>query len=110
MVAHAFHSVPVTDSGRLVGMITSTDFLRELSYRNWAGHEDSVAARMSPTGETVESESTLPRVMQIAEMNRQEFIVVVRRNRPLGILSRTALRQALCSGCTPLEIAELQTT
>ena len=110
MVAHAFHSVPVTDAGRLVGMITSTDFLRELSYGNWAGHEEQVASRMSPFGETVESEATLPRVMEVAEKHNQEFVVVVRRNRPLGILSRTALRQALCCGRTPREIAELQST
>ncbi|HEY2762077.1 MAG TPA: CBS domain-containing protein [Pirellulales bacterium] len=110
MVAHAFHSVPVTDAGRLAGMITSTDFLREMSYGNWAGHNELVASRMSPTGETVESEVILPRVMEVAERYNQEFVVVVRRNRPLGILSRTALRQALCCGRTPRELAELQST
>jgi CBS domain-containing protein len=110
MLAHNFHSVPVTEAGRLVGMITSTDFLRELSYGNWAGHDESVASRMSPSGETIESEATLPRVMEVAERHNQEFVVVVRRNRPLGILSRTALGQALCCGRTPPELAEIQTT
>jgi CBS domain-containing membrane protein len=95
MVAHNFHSVPVTDNGQLVGMITSTDFLREISYGDWAGHDEPVRRRMGAPGRTVDAEASLERVLEIAEQHSQEFVVVVRRDRPLGVLSRTALRDSL---------------
>ncbi len=50
MVAHAFHSVPITEDGHLVGMITSSDFLREFSYGDWAGHDEPVRCRMGAPG------------------------------------------------------------
>ena len=95
MVAHAFHSVPVTEGGRLVGMITSSDFLREISYGQWPGHDEPVRRRMGSPGHTVDADATLEHVLKVAEEHSQEFIVVVRRYRPLGILSRIALRQCL---------------
>ena len=110
MVAHAFHSVPVTEGGRLVGMITSSDFLRELSYEQWPGHDEPVRRRMGSPGHTVDADATLEHVLEVAEQNSQEFIVVVRRYRPLGILSRTALRHSLYADGDETEMAELRST
>ncbi len=110
MVAHAFHSVPITEDGRLIGMITSSDFLREFSYGDWAGHDEPVRRRMSTPGHTVDAETPLEQVLEVAEKNSQEFIVVVRRYRPLGILSRTSLRQCLHGSGKEQEIVELGST
>lgn len=110
MVAHAFHSVPVTENGRLVGIITSSDFLRELSYGHWPGHDEPTRQWMGSPGHTVSADATLRRVMEVAERYSQEFVVVLRRNRPLGVLSRTALRQCFCGGRTQRELDELQST
>jgi CBS domain-containing protein len=110
MVAHAFHSVPVTDGGRLVGMITSSDFLREFSYGQWPGHDELVRRRMGSPGHTVDADATLERVLEVTEEHSQEFIVVVRRYRPLGILSRTSLRQCLYADGDEHEMTELRTT
>jgi CBS domain-containing protein len=110
MVAHAFHSVPVTEDGRLVGMITSSDFLREFSYGDWAGHEEPVRRRMGAPGHTVDAEMPLAEVLEVAEKHAQEFMVVVRRYRPLGILSRTSLRQCLHGSVNEQDIAELRST
>lgn len=43
---YGFHSVPVLDDGQLVGMMTSTDFLRELSYGELGVGADRVADHM----------------------------------------------------------------
>jgi CBS domain-containing membrane protein len=43
---HGFHSVPVLEDGTLVGMITSTDFLRELTYGEWPICRDNVGDHM----------------------------------------------------------------
>jgi CBS domain-containing membrane protein len=110
MVAHSFHSVPVTDDSRLLGMITSSDFLRECSYGEWPESEQMVRLRMSPPGQTVDAEVSLAQVLETAEKCNQEFVVVVRRHRPLGILSRTALRQCLYDAHRQETMATLHTT
>jgi CBS domain-containing protein len=110
MVAHSFHSVPVTEEGRLIGMITSSDFLREFSYGDWNGHDEPARRRMGAPGHTVDAETPLAQVLEVAEKHSQEFIVVVRRYRPLGILSRTSLRQCLYGGGSAAEIAEFRAT
>ena len=108
MVAHAFHSVPVTEGGRLVGMITSSDFLREISYGQWPGHDEPVRRRMGSPGHTVDADATLEHVLKVAEEHSQEFIVVVCRYRPLGILSRIALRQCLYAHGDEQAMSELR--
>ncbi len=110
MVAHSFHCVPVTEEGQLKGMITSSDFLRECSYGDWPGCEDMVRLRMSTAGHTVDAEMSLAEVLQAAEKHNQEFVVVVRRHRPLGILSRTALRQCWYDAQSKQATAELHST
>jgi CBS domain-containing protein len=109
MVAHAFHSVPVTDRGRLVGMITSSDFLREFSYGDRPGCDETVRLRMSQPGHTVDAEAPQAKVLETAEQHNQEFVTIVQRHRPLGILSRTALRQSLYDAVTKQEMTDFQT-
>jgi CBS domain-containing protein len=89
-------------------MITSTDFLRELSFGEWVGHDEPVRRWMSSPGRSVESETPLGQVAEITEQFNQEFAVVVRRYRPMGILSRTALRMCLYGGGDANEISEMR--
>lgn len=107
MVTDGFHCVPITEDGQLVAVITSTDFLRELSYGEWAGFDEPVSGRMSSPGETIEADESVAQVLELAERHNQEFVVVVRKNRPLGILSHTALQLSLYGG-SGKELAELQ--
>ncbi len=95
MVAHTFHCVPITEDGQLIALVTSSDFLRELSYGEWAGFDEPVSGRMSSPGQTIEAEEPLMRALEVAEEHKQEFVVVVRKNRPLGILSHTAMQLCL---------------
>ena len=43
---HGFHCVPVLEEGHLLGMVTSNDFLRELSYGQWPVCNDRVFDHM----------------------------------------------------------------
>jgi CBS domain-containing protein len=112
MVVQGFHSTPITEDGQLVGMITSTDFLREFSYGEWKGYEEPVSQRMSDAGATIDGDEPLIRALDTAERCNQQFVVVVRNERPLGILSRTALRE--CFSMQPSieeeDLAELKRT
>ncbi len=108
MVAHAFHCVPITEDGQLIALVTSSDFLRELSYGEWAGRDEPVGGRMSSPGQTVEADEPLSRALEVSEEHNQDFVVVVRKNRPLGILSQTAMRLCLF-GDAGRKSSELQT-
>jgi CBS-domain-containing membrane protein len=65
---------------------------------------------MSSPGQTVEAEEPLARVLEVAEQQNQEFVVVVRHYRPLGILSQTAMRLCLYGDGSEKEMAELRST
>ena len=108
MVTHGFHCVPITEDGQLVAIVTSSDFLRELSYGEWAGFDEPVIRRLCAPGQTVEADEPLSSALKVAESLDQEFVVVVRKNRPLGILSHTAMQLCLYGG-NGREAAELQT-
>lgn len=95
MVAHRFHSIPITHQGQLVGNIRSSDFLKKVAYGNWTGHDEPIRHRMRSPGHTIDANDTLDRAFEAAEWHAQEYVVAVRRYRPLGILSRTAMRLAL---------------
>lgn len=110
MVAHRFHSIPITHQGRLTGIITSNDFLKKVAYGNWLGHDDPIRHRMRSPGHTIDANDTLDRAFEAAEWHAQEYVVAVRRYRPLGILSRTAMRLALYLESTAEESERLKAT
>lgn len=95
MMTHRFHAVPVTDQGRLVGMISSTDLLKKLAYGQWPGHEEPIRPRMRSPGHTIDANDVLDRALEAAEWHAQEYVVAVRQYRPIGVLSRTAMRLAV---------------
>ncbi|MCC7085792.1 MAG: CBS domain-containing protein [Pirellulales bacterium] len=95
MVAHRFHSIPVTQRGQLAGSICGLDFLKKVAYGSWPGHNEPIRHRMRSPGHTIDADDTLERAFEAAEWHAQEYVVAVRKYRPLGILSRTAMRLAL---------------
>lgn len=95
MMMHRFHAVPITEQGRLVGMISSTDLLKKLAYGEWPGHDEPVRPRMRSPGHTIDANDVLDRALEAAEWHAQEYVVAVRQYRPLGVLSRTAMRLTL---------------
>jgi CBS domain-containing protein len=108
MVAHRFQSVPITSQGRLVGMVSSTDFLKRVAYGNWPGHEEPIRRHMRSPGHTIDANDSLDRAFEAAEWHAQEYVVAVRRYRPLGILSRTAMRLALYFDSTEEEAERMK--
>lgn len=110
MVAHRMHAVPVTRHGQLVGIITSGDFLREFVVGQWAGHQERACERMTSPGQTVEAADPLGRAWEVADLAGQEYVVVVRRHRPLGVLSRTSMLQFLSAARSEQKAQQLNAT
>jgi CBS domain-containing membrane protein len=110
MVAHRFNIIPITDDGRLVGTISSSDFLKKMAYGDWSGHDEPIRSRMRSPGHTIDANDTLERAFEAAEWHAQEYVIAVRRYRPLGILSRTAMRLALFLESTEEESQRMKAT
>ena len=92
IVEHGFHCVPVVSDGRLTGMITTTDFLRELACgSSWLAMED-VATSMRLSLPKIDASATLDEAlarMRIAA----GYLLIVDGAVPLGVLSDRQLRR-----------------
>lgn len=119
MISHEVSGMPVIDvQGRLVGMITESDFLRraetetEAPRRRWvelllgAGSEAEEYARthgrsvrdvMSVNVISVAPESSLEDVVRLMEENAIKRIPVVEQGRVAGIVSRADLMSAVAA-------------
>jgi CBS domain-containing protein len=96
LLAHGFQSLPVVDDERLVGMVTTSDFLREFSYG------ESAAARL-PAEEFVESApepidctETLDAAAHAMMFSGTKHVAVVSGHLPLGVVTRRDIWLAKC--------------
>ena len=96
MLDHEIHSLPVVDRDLLVGIVTSTDFLREFSEGNLPGHRDPVSRRMTKTLETVESDATLDVARMELMVAGMHYLPVTMGECPLGVISQRMLRASKC--------------
>jgi acetoin utilization protein AcuB len=94
MLAHAIHSVPVLERGRLMGIVTSTDLLREFSYGEMQAYRDSVSQHMTPCRVRLEATATLDEALQTIESINSEYLPVTKGNCPIGVVSLRGLRRS----------------
>jgi CBS domain-containing protein len=97
LVEQQVHSLPVVDDGVLVGIVTSSDFLREFSQGELPGSRDPVAAAMTKTTETIEADADLELARSLMLASGQTHLVVVKGECPLGVISRRMLHKARCA-------------
>jgi CBS domain-containing protein len=93
IVQNEFHCVPVVHLGRLEGVITSTDFLREMSYGESPMSRLPVARvlRASPT--RIDSGLDLEAATKIMHQSGN-YLLVHDAGQPRGVLSHRQLRRA----------------
>ena len=120
LLDHGFHSVPVLEDGVLVGMVTSSDFLRELSYGGWPVADDRVRDHMltlssddllfsaaTETDALVEETSVVSPDQSLAtaagmmqEFGVREIAVVDDFGHPVGVLRDDDVLQAIMNSLT----------
>ena len=96
LVAHGIHSLPVIADGRLLGIVTTSDFLREFSYGELPGSRDSVAAHLPPLAETIEPDVTLEEALHIMQETSHVHLAVVQGGCPIGLVSEVDIIRARC--------------
>jgi CBS domain-containing protein len=90
MLERRFHSVPVLDAGRLIGIITSTDFLREFSYGG-DGSNEPISNHMLGDEFYVDADAALDDAVSAMGELESDFLAVLKGSCPVGILQRRTL-------------------
>ncbi|MEQ8784782.1 MAG: CBS domain-containing protein [Pirellulaceae bacterium] len=96
MLAGDVHSCPVTEQGRPVGIVTSTDFLREFSYGEASLSRQPVTTLMEDAGEAIDVEATLDEANRQFWLTGANYLAVEQGDFPLGVVSRRSVRSARC--------------
>ncbi|ADB17021.1 CBS domain containing protein [Pirellula staleyi DSM 6068] len=91
LVENQIHSLPVVDEGKLVGMITSSDFLRELACGGFPTSHDTCGQLLENAGESVETDASLEETLLAMHTSSSPYVVIVRGDFPVGVVSRRAL-------------------
>jgi CBS domain-containing protein len=86
--------LPVVEDGHLLGVVTSSDFLRELAYGESPLASDPVSRFVLPDEEAIESHAPLEAAKLAMESGGKSYIAVERGGVPLGVVSRRDLRFA----------------
>lgn len=89
LLKHGIHSVPVLTDGRLLGIVTSSDFLREYSYGELTGSKDPVAEHLPRQTETVEPDVSLDQALLIMQEIGCAHLAVVQGGCPVGLVSQS---------------------
>ena len=83
---------PVVDeAGNLLGVVSLADVVHALGengrVRTESGSELTVRRMMTPMAETIAEDATIPDIARLMVANQYHRLVVVRRHRPVGMVS-----------------------
>jgi CBS domain-containing protein len=94
LLAHRVLSLPVVENERVVGMVTTTDFLREFSYGHVAASRQPAMQHVEESFEPIDCDATLDEAVEAMRMAGAEHVGVVRGQLPLGVVTRRDVRLA----------------
>lgn len=93
LLRFGFHSVPVVDGPRLLGIITSSDFLREMAYGTSAAASLPLVRVVQRDCLCVEADAEPAAVACRMESQGRRHVAVTADGRPLGVLALYQLRR-----------------
>jgi CBS-domain-containing membrane protein len=88
------HSLPVQESGRLLGVVTTSDFLREFSYGAWGVCRETATSAMQRCENAVDCDCTVDEAAEAMHLDQANFVSVLRGDFPLGIVTLRDIRMA----------------
>jgi CBS domain-containing protein len=94
LLCRRFHSVPVVEQGRLSGIVTSTDFLREFAALAPAACRTSIARAMSAWPAVVDVSTSVDAAQALMTDGSSEYLGVAAHGRAVAAVSMRMLRRA----------------
>ena len=95
LLHHGFSGAPVTENGKLVGVLSEVDCLRMLSAMKYHGDlTGTVADHMTVEVETVPEDHDIYRLVEQFEKGRRRMFVVGAEGQLLGVITRRDLLRA----------------
>jgi CBS domain-containing protein len=88
-------SLPVLENGRLVGMVTSSDFLREFSYGQMTCAKEPVSDFLEPPAEQLDSGMTADEALSTLKNGKTDYLAVVQGGCPIGVVSGREILKTL---------------
>jgi len=80
-------SLPVLSDGKLVGIVTDTDFLREFSYGQMTCAKEPVSDFLEPPAEPLDPDTTADEALAALKKSGSDYLAVVQGGCPIGIVS-----------------------
>jgi CBS domain-containing protein len=97
LLQRQIHALPVVECGRLVGMVSSRDFLREFSYGELECARDSVASLLtSKAADPLEPTATIDEALLAMHEAGVSCWAVAQGDCPLGVLSQRDIVRERC--------------
>jgi CBS domain-containing protein len=94
MLERRFHSLPVVEEGRLIGIVTSSDYLREFAYGG-AGADEPVSHHFDNEA-YIESTATIDDARRTFEEFDVDALAVLKGECPVGAITRRAVTAWNC--------------
>ncbi|RCS44691.1 CBS domain-containing protein [Bremerella cremea] len=91
-----YHSLPVTQGENLVGMITTSDFIREFAYSQHPAKDVAVSQIYDRLPHLIDSETTLDNMRIELLSHHAKYCLVTQGEYTLGVLSERDLRRQKC--------------
>ncbi len=96
LLAHRIHALPVVHNGRLTGMITSRDFVREFSYGELPCSRETVSKTLKPPPEPLEPDTRLDEAFLAMQEIGMNCLAVAQGGCPLGVVTLRGIVRARC--------------
>lgn len=87
ILTHGFHALPVVTNDKLSGMITTTDFTRELAYSPHPARDLTVAQAYDPDPYVVESDMPLVELEDLLRESNRTYVLVSQGDCSLGVIT-----------------------
>jgi len=104
LLERGFHALPVLQRDSLIGVITSSDFVREISFASHHVLKRMVSEVMEVDFELIDDNFTLEEAAQQFREMKSRYLIVIQGDFPIGVLSSSQVYTQQCRECLAMAL------